>query len=130
MQSIIELAKEMRDLQEQKDSMDEAWKALTKRIDEIRLKLIPDLMAEQEIRTLTIDGVGRVQLTSDVYASITEKAAGYDWLRDNGYDGLIQPYVQPSTFKAEVKRGLKEGVEFPENLFSITPFMRASIVKK
>jgi hypothetical protein len=50
-------------------------------------------------------------------------------LQEHGYDGLITEYVQPSTFKAAVKDALKQGQSFPEELFNIQPFTRASIVK-
>jgi hypothetical protein len=129
MNDIVRLAMRMKELQTEKEAMDERWKFLTEAIDDLRLKQIPEAMAEQDIRTMTIEGVGRVQLALDVYASIKDKAAGYEWLREHGYDGLLTEYVQPSTFKAAVKDALKKGQEFPEELFNITPFTRASIVK-
>jgi hypothetical protein len=106
------------------------WKAIVERIDELRLKLLPDAMAEAEIRTLTIDGVGRVQLAMDAYVSIVDKPNAYTWLSENGYEGLIQPYAQPGTLKATVKAALKDGHDFPEELFKVQPFVRASIVKR
>jgi len=129
MNDIVKLATRMKELQTEKEAMDERWKFLTEAIDDLRLKQIPEAMAEQDIRSMTIEGVGRVQLALDVYASIKDKAAGYEWLREHGYDGLLTEYVQPSTFKAAVKDALKQGQEFPEELFNITPFTRASIVK-
>ena len=129
MNDIVKLATRMKELQTEKEAMDERWKFLTETIDDLRLKQIPEAMAEQDIRSMTIEGVGRVQLALDVYASIKDKAAGYEWLREHGYDGLLTEYVQPSTFKAAVKDALKKGQKFPEELFNITPFTRASIVK-
>lgn len=126
---IIEMARDMKKLQAIRDEQDEALKNTNKALDELRLKSIPEAMAELDLRTLTIDGVGRVQLAMDCYATIKDKEAGYAWLMEHGYDGLVQPYIQPSTFKATVKTALKDGQEFPEELFSINPFTRASIVK-
>ena len=126
---IHELATEMRALQTRKDEVSEVLQGINARLDEIRLRLIPDAMNDADIRSVTFEGIGRVQLAMDLFASIKDKAAGYEWLQEHGFDGLIQPYVQPSTFKAEVKRAIKDGQEFPEELFTITPFMRASIVK-
>jgi len=123
------LAVEMRQLQDVKDAQTEALSATNKRLDEIRLKLIPDAMSDADIRTVTFDGLGRVQLAMDLYATIVDKEAGYAWLEENGYDGLIQPYVQPSTLKSAFKKAMKDGQEFPPELFTVTPFMRASIVK-
>jgi hypothetical protein len=127
--NIIEMARRMRALQEEKDEMDEKWKEITRELDDLRLKQIPEAMSEADIRTLTIEGIGRVQLAMDVYASIKDKEAGYAWLEEHGYDGLLTTYVQPATFKAAVKEALKNGQEFPDELFSVTPFTRASIVK-
>lgn len=129
MENIIALARHMKDLQDKKETLESDLKEINKALDQVRLKDIPEAMAESDIRTLTIDGVGRVQLAMDCYATIKDKEAGYNWLRENGYSGLITEYVQPSTFKATVKDAIKDGQEFPDELFSITPFTRASIVK-
>lgn len=129
MENIIALARHMKDLQGKKEALESDLKEINKALDQVRLKDIPEAMAESDIRTLTIEGVGRVQLAMDCYATIKDKEAGYSWLRENGYSGLITEYVQPSTFKATVKDAIKDGQEFPDELFSITPFTRASIVK-
>jgi hypothetical protein len=129
MESIINMARNMRELQAQKESLEEELKGVNKQLDDLRLRQIPEAMAEADIRTLTIEGIGRVQLAMDVYATIKDKELGYEWLSEHGYDGLIQPYVQPSTLKAAVKEALKAGQQFPEELFSINPFTRASITK-
>jgi len=123
------LAVEMRQLQTTKDEQTIALSATNRRLDEIRLKLIPDAMNDADIRTITFEGLGRVQLAMDLYATIKDKELGYAWLAENGYDGLIVPYVQPSTMKSAFKKALQHGQEFPEELFTVTPFMRASIVK-
>lgn len=127
--TIHKMAREMRTLMDQKDGLMEELSGVNKRLDEIRLRLIPEAMAEADIRSITFEGLGRVQLAMDLYASIKDKEAGYAWLAEHGYDGLIQPYVQPSTLKASLKAAIKEGQCFPEELFTITPFTRASIVK-
>lgn len=118
----------MRKLQGEKEELEETLKGINRDLDELRLRAIPEWMAENDIRTATFDGIGRVQLAMDCYATIKDKAAGYQWLQEHGYDGLITDYIQPSTFKAAVKDALKNGQTFPEELFNITPFTRASIV--
>ena len=130
MENVIAMARAMRELEVKKEGIESQLKEINKQLDQLRLKDIPEAMAESDIRALTIEGVGRVQLAMDCYATIKDKQAGYDWLRNNGYSGLITEYVQPSTFKAAVKDAIKDGQEFPDELFSINPFTRASIVKK
>lgn len=128
---LLVLATRMRAIQARMDDMDIEWKALTKELDEIRLKLIPDLMNEEGIRTVTFDGIGRVQLAADLYVSIIgNKEEAYEWMKDNGYGGVVVEYIHPSTLKATIKEGMKAGREFPEDKFKISPFSRASIVKR
>lgn len=129
MEGLIALAKRMKLLQDDKDRLEEELKSVNKMLDEVRLKLIPDMMAEMDVRTLTVEGLGRVQLANDAYVSVLDKVQGYSWLKEHGFDGLIQPYVQPSTLKAAVKEAMRNGQEFPEEWFKIQPFVRASIVK-
>lgn len=131
MEELINMARTMRMLQAEKEQLEETVKAINIQLDTLRLRDIPEAMAEADIRTLTIEGVGRVQLAMDLYAGIIadRKDEAYAWLQEYGYDGLIVPYVQPSTLKAAIKKGLLAGQEWPEELFNVQPFTRASIVK-
>ena len=127
---IIAMARGMRELQAEKEVLEADLKEINKALDSLRLTAIPEAMAELDLRTLTIEGIGRVQLAADCYATIKDKEAGYNWLTENGYDGIIGQYCQPSTLKATVKKAIADGQEFPEELFNITFFTRASIVGK
>lgn len=125
------LAKRMRQLDELHDALDIVRKALNSEYDIIKLKQLPDLMNEMELRTFTVEGAGRVQLGGDVYASIAadNKEKAYEWLRENNYGSLISETVNASTLKAWCKEGTEQGREMPEELFKITPYTRASLVK-
>ena len=128
---LLVLATRMRAIQARMDDMDIEWKALTKELDEIRLKFIPDLMIAEVIRTVTFDWFGRVQLAAVLYVSIIgNEGETYEWMKDNGYGGVVVEYIHPSTLKAIIKEGMKAGREFPEDKFKISPFSRASIVKR
>ncbi len=129
MKELQQMAERMRVLQREKEEMDETYRLINIELDDLRLKKIPEFMAENDIRSATFECIGRVQLALDCYATIKDKAAGYQWLQEHGYEGLVTEYIQPSTFKAAVKEALKKGQTFPDELFSITPFTRASIVK-
>ncbi|QRE00555.1 hypothetical protein [Burkholderia phage BCSR129] len=99
--------------------------------DQLRKKEIPDLMQAEDVRTVTFDGIGRVQLAGDCYASIPadQKEAAFAWLREHNYGDLIQEQVNSSTLKAWAKEGLETGRELPEGVFRVEPYTRASIVK-
>lgn len=132
---------------------------LNSEYDKLRKKTVPDLAQEQEIRTITIEGVGRMQLTGDCYASIPadQADAAYAWFRENNYGDLIKETVHSATLKAWAKEMIEQGriggdekpteastetaaatlgiivdggpKKLPQGLFKIEPFTRASIVK-
>lgn len=121
----------MRVLQEQKDALEADLSEVNKELDLLRTKKIPELMESMELRNVTIEGIGRVQLAADIYASTREgkKDAAMQWLRDLGYDNMIQETYNSSSLKALLRRMLAEGVDIPDDIFNVTPFTRASIVK-
>jgi hypothetical protein len=51
------------------------------------------------------------------------------WLRDCGYEGMVTETYNASSLKALFRRQMAEGVLPPDEIFSVTPFIRASIVK-
>lgn len=95
--------------------------------------LIPELMDEEGITNVTFDDIGRVTLTSDVYARIPkEKREGaWKWLREHKLGDIIVETINAGTLKATIKKLMKDPTKEqpPEDLFSVTPFSRASITK-
>jgi len=84
------------------------------------------------VKTITFEGLGRVQTATDLYANTREgqKDAGIQWLRDCGYEGMITEGYNASSLKALFRRMIGEGSDIPDDIFNVTPFVRASIVKK
>lgn len=129
--TLRELCIGMQIYQERKTTLEEQLKSINSDLDELRLRKIPDLMEQLEVKTATFEGVGRVQLANDIYASTREgqKEAAITWLRDLGYDGMVTEGYNASSLKALFRRMLEEATPIPDDLFSVTPFTRASIVK-
>lgn len=121
----------MKELQARKDQLEADLSDINKELDVIRTKKIPELMESMELRNVTIEGLGRVQLAADIYASTREgqKEAAMTWLRDCGYEGMITETYNASSLKALFRRLMVEGADIPEDIFNVTPFVRASIVK-
>ncbi len=132
MDELQKAAKRMKELDAEHAVLKEKIKVLDEEYDKLRLRTIPDLMQEMDIRKISIEGVGRIQLAGDVYASIPAEVRqnAYEWLRNNNAGPLITETVNSSTLKSWAKEQLTMGVELPENLFKVTPFQRASIVKE
>lgn len=125
------MAKRMRQLTEFDEAIKQVTKVLNDEYDQLKLKGLPDLMSELDMRTFTVEGAGRVQLAGDVYANIPadKKEEAFKWLKENRYESLVQETVNSSTLKAWAKEGMTSGRDIPEELFKVTPFTRASLVK-
>lgn len=131
MQDLRDLGLQMKSVQDRKTALEAELATVNIELDRLRTKAIPEMMAELELRNATFEGLGRVQLASDLYASTKEgqKGAAMQWFRDCGYADVIQETYNASSAKAIFRNIIKEGGEVPDAIFNITPFVRASIVK-
>jgi hypothetical protein len=129
--SVQTLASRQRGLQDKLELLKSISTTLQKEYDTIRLNILPEKMDEDDITTITLAGVGRVTIQSDLYFSIPadRREEAYHWLTDNGHGDLIQETVNSSSGKAWAKEMLKKGQTLPEDLFKVSPFSRAQITK-
>lgn len=131
--SLTDISRAMNDTRVALDAATVVKKDLQEKYDILRLSIVPSAMEEQEITNLTVEGIGRVGLTSDIYASLPagNREQGYTWLKENGLGDIIRPTINAGTLKATIKALLKKGeIILPEGVFKVTPFTRASITKK
>jgi hypothetical protein len=125
------LCEQMKEVADRKEALEEQLKGVNAEYDMLRLRKIPDLMEALQVRNATFEGLGRVQLASDIYANTREgqKKSGSQWLRDCGYEGMVTETYNASSIKALFRRMIEKGEPIPETIFNVTPFIRASIVK-
>ena len=114
------------------DTVKAASKALDAMYDRIRQTLLPDKMTEEGVTNVTITGVGRVHLQSDMQVSIAtgKKEEAYQWVEDTGNGSLIQPNINPSTLKKLVKDTMESGGDIPDGLFKTHLITKAVITAK
>jgi len=131
MDELRSLGVHMKQLQDRKAALEDELAVVNKDLDFVRTIKIPQKMEELQLKNATFEGLGRIQLASDLFASTKEgqKDNAIQWLRDCGYDGMISETYNASSLKALLRRMIAEGTEIPDNLFNISPFTRASIVK-
>lgn len=129
--TVSELAEYQNVLRSKLDSFDRAKKELQKVYDIVRNSILAGKMEEEGIKTITVENVGRVCVTSDVYASIKveNKERAYQFLRDTGNGDIIKDTINSSSLKSVVKSMLREGIEIPENTITYSPFLTTSITK-
>lgn len=130
--SLVDLVKKMRDGEIAKEQVESKLKEINKHLDFLRIVKIPSKMDDEGIGNITFEGIGRVQLTSDMYTGIQagKQEDAYQWLSDTGRGDLIKDTVNPSSLKAALKEAMRKGEEIPEDVFRVSPFTRASITKK
>jgi hypothetical protein len=128
MSKLTDLIEEMDRVRGQLDALDEVWKPLQKRYDELRLGEIPAEMAAEDITSIK-GGFGRCTLQSDLHVSAPNKILLHDWLKDTGNGDLIIPTVNAQTLKAFCKEQMGKGAELPATVLNINPFSRAVIYK-
>jgi hypothetical protein len=90
---------------------------------------VPSIMRAHNIKTTTIEGVGRVSLGTRWSASMPDKGAGFEWLRANGHGGVIQETVNAQTLGALAKELNEEGFELPSPTFTTGIMTYTSITK-
>ncbi len=114
--SIRDLAEEMRELKERLDSLEAKRKAIQARYDAIRLRELVDAMSVAGVTNFKMPGVGTFYISKKVQAGVREenRVAFFQWLRDNGHAGLIQPQVHPSTLTSWAREQLEAGVVLPD----------------
>lgn len=108
--------------------------AFEKRHEWLAVQVVPKLMEEANTTSVTIKGVGRVNLRDDVYVAMpsekekpAERHAAFQWFSDN-FPDLITNTINGSTLAAWVRRRLKAGDEIPEHV-KVTPYTKAVITR-
>lgn len=128
--TIVGLATELKRLQGEKENAEAVVTALNAKIDVIRIELIPNKMDDMGVKSMNIDGLGRLGLTADMYVRTLNKQALYEWLKEKGLEATITNTVNASTLKASLSGRVKKGLDLPpEDVVKITPFTRASVTK-
>lgn len=117
-------------MREYQESLAEVLKKYTKLRDHLNYTVVPEAFAAQNIRTITVEGVGRVTISPKLNVSIVKefKADAYDYLRAIDPD-IITETVNAGTLSALAKSLEAEGQELPDDIFSIHRAFVTSITK-
>lgn len=126
-----ELARELSNLKSAKDKIEDELSAINKRIEILARQEIPEAMDEAGVQNVKFEGIGKIYLKGDVFASIPAESrdAAYEWLELTGRGSLIKPTVNSSSLKAAVKEWIAQGEEIPEELIKVTPYTQAVLTR-
>ena len=115
------------------EQVKQARKSLEAIEEKLNRELVPDVMRRAGVKTITVDGVGRVTIANRISASIiTEmKVPAFDWLRSTGQGGLIAETVNSQSLGGFARTYIEEeGRELPEDLFKTSFMSYTSITKR
>ena len=101
------------------DSLKDKIEKLEAEVKHLSYTIIPDMFESQKVKTIKIDGVGRVTVNQRWVASMKDKTQGMDWLRSTGNDGLIIATVNSQTLAAFAKTQAIEGKPLPDDVFEV-----------
>ena len=98
---------------------------LQKHIDQISQEILPTMLTNANVKTITVDGVGRATVNVRWSGSLVDKEVGFGWLRQTGNGGLIVETVNAQTLGSFAKEEVIAGRPLPEEIFKIsaTPYM-------
>jgi hypothetical protein len=98
---------------------------LQRHVDSLSYQALPTMFANAGVKSIKIDGVGRVTVNDHWSASILNREAGFVWLRKTGNEGLIIETVNAQTLGAFAKAELKAERPLPDDIFRVTarPFI-------
>jgi hypothetical protein len=107
----------------------ESREALNQIEENLSREKVPEVLRAHNIRTITVEGVGRVSLGTRWSASMPDKEAGFEWLRANEHGGVIQETVNAQTLGALAKELNGEGLELPSPTFTTNIMTYTSITR-
>lgn len=110
------------------DAIRKQFYAIKDRIDK---HIAPEALEQSGMDKVSIPEVERTFYIVDRYsASIINKPAAFEWLRENGASELIQETVNAGTLASYLKGlVLEEGRDPPEDLFKFTPYRTTGMTK-
>jgi hypothetical protein len=125
------LFQELNDKRQRLDDAKEVVKELQKNYDYLSMIIVPARMEEEGIDGIKIEGIGRINIRSDMRVSTLQeyRHALFEWLGEHGHGDLISETVNGSTLKAWVKEQIGLGNEIPEEFLKIHAYDRAVITK-
>lgn len=113
---------------------------IEKIFDILRFTVVPEVFSDNEITTLTIEGIGRVNIMDDISVVMegddaeAQKATRQkfiDWLVEHELEDMVTQTINAQTLAAFVRRQLKarDGIKLPTDLLKINPVTRAQITR-
>ena len=119
------LVRVARDLQDRIEAAESRLELLGHRLQQAVEVDIPAILDEYGLTEATLASGERITLPTKLFVSISEahQEAAFNWLREHDLGDIIKTVtktaVHPSTLRAQVKELLENGVDVPQDVFTV-----------
>ena len=122
--TLAELAIDMRNTRQEHAEHKEETTAIWRRYENLAQKVIPARMEEMGITKITLKDVGSLSLQDKLFASVPKENKFHlqSWLEGNGYGDLVVGTVNSSTLSGQVRKWIKDGDDYPEDLITLNSY--------
>ena len=103
----------------------------------IRFTVLPNLMDDDGVTSIGVDGVGRVNLQDDIAVKVLDKDLLRDWLKEQGSEDIIKETVNAQTLAAFIRERMRTAaaekrlaVLPADTIMTVKPLTRAVITKE
>ena len=128
---LIALINELDEQNKAKEAHNARGAEIQARIDELRFNLLPAKMEDEGVESITIQGIGTVDLKLYKHASIVKdhEDQAFAWLREHGGAGIIKTKdsVHWSSLTAHVTKMFQKGIPPPDGVINFKMLPAASI---
>jgi hypothetical protein len=129
--SYAQLANEFDQLKAAQDHLKQEAAEVKRTFDFLTTEILPERMAEDGFRNLSLADGGRIELRAQAYCSTRAGAKQklFEWLIENDFEDLITEVVNPGTLKSFINEQLEKGNPIPDDeIVNYQPYTRATIV--
>ena len=112
------------------DDLKKKLSALQKHVDALDYEILPTMMQNQNVKTITLPNIGRVTVNVRWSASMLDKEKSMEWLRTSGNEGVIIETVNAMTLASFAKAEVLAGRPLPDHLFRVGTAQHMSITKE
>jgi hypothetical protein len=102
---------------------------LQKHVDTLSYETLPTMFVNQNVKTINVDGVGRVTINVRWSGSMIDKSRAFEWLRSTGNGGLIIETVNSQTLGAFAREETALGRPLPDDTFKVSSSPYVSITR-
>ena len=114
--TVRQLVVQLRELTDEKEKLEAQLKAVNKKREHVRTKLLPEALENAGLEKVSVEDVGSVNVSTKVYASVlaADRERLHEWLKDEGHGAMVKESVHHNTLSAFAEEQTAAGTALPD----------------